>query len=499
MSEKEFATELELLIRSRYPIIWVETWEEERARRLIESVGARLEKKVLHWTGLSNIADAEGKETIGNTATPERALEQVRSSSERAIFVFYDLHPYLKPEEPAVIRRLRQVGFDLKRSYKTLIVVSPVAAIPTELEKQVTLLDLPLPDGDELMELLRRILDSVRKKENLTVEVDDELAERVVKAAQGLTMAEAERLFLKAAVSERRFGPEDLSLILEEKKQVLRKTGLLEYFESKETIADVGGLARLKGWLASRQGAFSEEARRFGLPEPKGLLLLGVQGCGKSLTAKAVASLWQLPLLRLDVGSLFSMYVGSTEANMRKAIRIAETLSPVVLWLDEIEKGLSGLESSGSVDAGVTARIFGSFLLWMQEKTKPVFVIATANDVRRLPPELLRKGRFDEIFFIDLPTVKEREEIFRIHLNRRKRDPEAFDTAALADAADGFSGAEIEGVVVSGLYKAFAAKRELKREDLIDSLAETIPLSRTMAERVNELRNWASTRARPAS
>jgi len=296
---------LELLIRSRYPIIWVETWEEERARRLIESVGARLEKKVLHWTGLSNIADAEGKETIGNTATPERALEQVRSSSERAIFVFYDLHPYLKPEEPAVIRRLRQVGFDLKRSYKTLIVVSPVAAIPTELEKQVTLLDLP---------------HSVRKKENLTVEVDDELAERVVKAAQGLTMAEAERLFLKAAVSERRFGPEDLSLILEEKKQVLRKTGLLEYFESKETIADVGGLERLKGWLASRQGAFSEEARRFGLPEPKGLLLLGVQGCGKSLTAKAVASLWQLPLLRLDVGSLFSMYVGSTEANMRKAI-----------------------------------------------------------------------------------------------------------------------------------------------------------------------------------
>jgi SpoVK/Ycf46/Vps4 family AAA+-type ATPase len=497
MSEKKFAAELELLIRSRYPVIWIETWEEERARDVIERVGVELGKKVFHFDCLSDISD--GKESIKDTATPERALEHIRTSSERAIYVLYDLHPYLQPEQPAVVRRLRQAAFDLKRSYKTMIIVSPVARIPPELEKQITLLDLPLPDREELLTLLRGVLKSLEKRPELKVEVDNALAERIVKAAGGLTVAEAERLFLKAAVSDRRFGPEDLSLILEEKKQVLRKTGLLEYFDADETLADVGGLGRLKEWLSGRSNAFSEEARRFGLPEPKGLLLLGVQGCGKSLTAKAVAKLWQLPLLRLDVGSLFSMYIGSTEANMRKAIKIAETLSPVVLWLDEIEKGLSGLESSGAVDAGVTARIFSSFLLWMQEKKHPVFVVATSNDVRRLPPELLRKGRFDEIFFIDLPSERERDDIFRIHLRKRRRDPGALDVPALAVASEGFSGAEIENAVISGLYKAFAAGRDLTMEDLLQAVAETIPLSKTMAERIDELRSWAATRARPAS
>ena len=497
MTKHDFAAELELLVRSRYPIIWIETWEEERARRIVEQVAQTLGKKLFVWDGLGEMH--EGERPIDKTASPEEALQHVRDSSERAIFLFFDLHPYLRPEEAPVIRRLRRAGLDLKRSFKTLVIVSPVAPIPPELEKQVTVLDLPLPGGEELLALLRRVLGSVGKQTGIEVEVDDALAERVVKAAQGLTMEEAERLFLKAAVSDRRFGPEDLSLILDEKKQVLRKTGLLEYFESDQTIADVGGLELLKAWLDSRREAFSDEAKRFGLPDPKGLLLLGVQGCGKSLSAKAIASLWQLPLLRLDVGSLFSMYIGSTEANMRKAIRVAETLSPVVLWLDEIEKGLSGLESSGAVDAGTTARIFSSFLLWMQEKRKPVFVVATANDVRRLPPELLRKGRFDEIFFIDLPTVGEREEIFRIHIKRRGRDPKAFDTQALALISEGFSGAEIEGAVIAGLYKAFAAGRELSQEDIDSSLEEMVPLSQTMSERIEELRHWASTRARPAS
>ena len=274
---------------------------------------------------------------------------------------------------------------------------------------------------------------------------------------------------------------------------------MLDYFDAAESMADVGGLSRLKAWLEGRRDAFSEAARDFGLPQPKGLLLLGVQGCGKSLVAKAVANLWQLPLLRLDVGSLFSMYVGSTEANMRKAIKIAETISPAVLWLDEIEKGLAGLESSGAVDAGVTARIFSSFLLWMQEKTAPVFVVATANDVRRLPPELLRKGRFDEIFFVDLPSQSEKEQIFGIHLTKRRRDPGRFDIRELASAAEGFSGAEIEGAVVSALYKAFAANLELSQQDLAEAVSETIPLSRTMSENIGALRQWASTRARPAS
>lgn len=497
MGEKEFVGELELLVRSRYPIVWVETSEEERARKLIEGVAGTLNKKVFHWDCLGDMNGAGG--AVKDTATPERALEHIRRSSERAIYVLYDFHPYLRAEEPSVIRRLRKVGHELKHSYKTVIIVSPLAGIPQELEKQVTLIDLPLPTYEDLKALLDGILKSVQGHPDLKVEADERLLDRVVKASLGLTLAEAENLYLKAAVSDRRFGPEDLSLVLQEKKQVLRKTGVLDYFETEENMSRVGGLEGLKKWLVDRQDAFSEEARRFGLPQPKGLLLLGVQGCGKSLVAKAIAGLWQLPLLRLDVGSLFSAYIGSTEANMRKAIRVAETLAPAVLWLDEIEKGLAGLESSGAVDAGVTARIFSSFLLWMQEKTAPVFVVATANDVRRLPPELLRKGRFDEIFFIDLPREKDRAEIFRIHVAKRGRKPKDYDLFALSKHTDGFSGAEIEGVVVAGLYKAFAAKRELQHGDLLEALSELIPLSRTMAENIEGLRRWAAQRARPAS
>ena len=497
MSEKKFLEELELLIRSRYPIIWIETSEEARARSLIDAVARKLGKRVFHWDCLEDMR--EGDSPVKETATPERALEHVRKNSDKAIFVLYDFHPYLEPEHPSVIRRLRRVGFELKRSYKTVIIISPLAKLPMELEKQITLLDLPLPDHEDLMALLRRVLRSVKGHPDLKVDADEKFLERVVKAALGLTMAEAENLFLKAAVSDRKFGPEDLSLILAEKRQVLRKSGVLDYFDTAETMSDVGGLTRLKQWLEARRDAFSEEARSFGLPQPKGLLLLGVQGCGKSLVAKAIASLWQLPLLRLDVGSLFSMYVGSTEANMRKAIKVAETLAPGVLWLDEIEKGLAGLESSGAVDAGVTARIFSSFLLWMQEKTAPVFVVATANDVRRLPPELLRKGRFDDIFFVDLPTSAERTDIFKIHLKKRNREPANFDLGALATKTDNFSGAEVEGVVISGLYKAFAARRELKQADLLEAVEETIPLAKTMAENIQALRNWAAERARPAS
>lgn len=497
MTEKGFIEELELLIRSRYPIIWIESWEEDRVMMLLEGVAEKLGKKICRWDGLEDIIKGNG--SVPKTATPETALEYIRTSPDNALFALIDFHPFLRQENSRVIRRLRRVALELGRSYKTVIIISPVTEIPPELEKQITILELPLPDTKDLMRLLRSVLDSVSKNPSLSVEADDELLEQVVKAAKGLTLSEARNLFQKAAVSDRHFGPEDLSLILAEKRQVLRKTGVLDYFDTAETMKDIGGLGRLKAWLESRSKAFSEKARQFGLPQPKGLLLLGVQGCGKSLVSKAVASLWQLPLLRLDVGSLFSMYIGSTEANMRKAIRIAETLSPVVLWLDEIEKGLAGLESSGSVDAGVTARIFSSFLLWMQEKKAPVFVVATANDVRRLPPELLRKGRFDEIFFVDLPSVLEREEIFRIHIAKRNRDPKQFALDELAELTQGFSGAEVEGVVVSALYSAFAEDRDIIQADLVNAARESIPLSRTMAETIEGLRSWARNRAIPAS
>jgi SpoVK/Ycf46/Vps4 family AAA+-type ATPase len=464
---------------------------------LINSVAAKLSKKVYTWDGLTNL-EGDGR-AVPDTEKPEALLEHIRTTAENGIYVLFDFHPYLRPEANRVIRRMRRTAFDIKRSYKTVIIVSPVINIPQELEKQVTILNLPLPRSEELMSLLKKILESARKSSKLQVDADDELLEQVCKAARGLTLAEAKNLFQKAVVSDFRFGPEDLSLILAEKRQILRKTGVLDYFETSERMNDVGGLQRLKNWLEKRRKAFSDSAREFGLPQPKGLLLLGVQGCGKSLVAKAVASLWQIPLLRLDVGSLFSSYIGSTEANMRKAIRIAESIAPVVLWLDEIEKGLSGLESSGSVDAGVTARIFSSFLLWMQEKTAPVFVVATANDVRRLPPELLRKGRFDEIFFVDLPRVKERKEIFAIHLEKKNRNPGNFDVAQLAGITEGYSGAEIEQIIVAGLYNAFAAGQGLRQEDLVEAAGEMVPLSQTMAENIQNLRSWAQHRALPAS
>jgi SpoVK/Ycf46/Vps4 family AAA+-type ATPase len=280
---------------------------------------------------------------------------------------------------------------------------------------------------------------------------------------------------------------------------VIRKSGLLEYFAADARLRDVGGLASLKRWLDRRGAAFSEAARKFGLPEPKGLLLLGVQGCGKSLTAKAIAAQWGLPLLRLDMGRIFSGLVGSSEENLRRAIQVAESVAPVVLWVDEIEKGLSGSQSSGVSDGGVSARVFGTLLTWLQEKTAPVFVVATANRIEQLPPELLRKGRFDDTFFIDLPAPAERREILEIHLAKRGRDPARYALDLLADRTAGMSGAEIEQAVISGLYEAFAEGKELEQGHLERAVAESLPLSTTMAEEIARLREWARSRTRPAS
>jgi SpoVK/Ycf46/Vps4 family AAA+-type ATPase len=294
-------------------------------------------------------------------------------------------------------------------------------------------------------------------------------------------------------------GRMDLDVIVAEKKQLIQKSRVLEYYDGVEDMAYVGGMLELKTWLRKRSLAFSERARRFGLPEPRGLLLLGVQGGGKSLVAKSVAGLWKLPLLRLDMGKVFSEMVGASEQNIRAALRLSESVAPCVLWLDELEKGLSGLGSSNRSDAGTAARVFGSFLVWMQEKTAPVFVIATSNDISSLPPELLRKGRFDEIFFVDLPKLAERQEILAIHLAKRHRDPRRFDLLALARESEGFSGAEIEQVVISALYDAFEAERQLSQGDLRSNIRQTVPLSQTVSERITALRDWARTHARPAS
>jgi SpoVK/Ycf46/Vps4 family AAA+-type ATPase len=331
------------------------------------------------------------------------------------------------------------------------------------------------------------------------VELDPQAREKLVKAALGLTLKEAENVLARALVTRGALDAEAVKVILSEKKQLIRKSGILEYFEHEEGLENLGGMEILKDWLMKRSTAFSEKAHQFGLPSPRGILLLGVQGCGKSLAAKTVSALWRQPLLRLDMGSIFSGLVGSSEENIRRAIKTAESIAPAVLWVDEIEKAFSGTQSSGASDGGTTSRVFATFLTWLQEKSKPVFVIATANNITQLPAELLRKGRLDEIFFVDLPDAQEREQIFRIHIAKKGRDPVLYDIPSLSAASEGFSGSEIEQAVISALYDAYDANRELAFQDLQQALLVTVPLSRTMSEPIEAMRLWAGPRARRAS
>ena len=485
--EKEIAT----LVRARYPLLYLISAEEERVEKMLERVAQALRLRLAIWsetTGLDNDA---------GLAPPMAALDHVLQSGERALYLFRDFHRQL--EQSAVVRKCRDLARALKQSYKTMLIISPALTLPPELEKDVTVLDVPLPDAGDLARVLDRVLNAVKSRAQFTVDLDAELREEVIKATLGLTEQEAENIFAKVVVEDRRFDRTDLPMILAEKKQLIRKSGILEYYDAAEGLADVGGLELLKAWLAERDGAFTQRAREFGLPEPKGLLLLGAQGCGKSLAAKAIARGWGLPLLKLDVGNVFSSYIGASEGNMRRAIKSAESLAPVVLWVDEIEKGFAGAASGGATDAGTSARVLATFLTWLQEKTKPVFVIATSNKIEELPPELLRKGRFDEIFFVDLPREEERRAILRIHLQKRKRDPERFDLDGLLPFTAGYSGAELEQLVISALYRAFPQHREIAAADLVECAQQSVPLAVTMQEQLTALRAWAKNRARPAS
>lgn len=504
MTTLQRVDELNILTRAKYPIIYIVSWEERRIEETLRQVAIDRRKKLYGWTltdGIAPLDVVQANPVDPSTRDPLNALDFVAKSQEAAIFVLKDFHPYLDnnrggPDHPVIIRRLRDITNQLKESRKTLIILSPLLRIPTDLEKDVTVLDYSLPTLDELELALDRVVRSAREIAGVQLKMAEDERERVLNAARGLTCIEAENVFAKSLVMGRKL---DLSVIIAEKEQLIRRSQILEYYESVEGFANVGGMNLAKRWLRKRGMAFTEKARRFGLPEPKGLLLLGVQGAGKSLLAKAVASQWQLPLLRLDLGRIFSELVGSSEQNIRTALRLAESVAPCVLWLDEIEKGLAGATGSGSSDAGTSARVFGSLLTWMQEKNSPVFVIGTANDISALPPEVLRKGRFDEIFFVDLPQPQERREIFAIHLARRGRDPLEFDLNKLALAAEGFSGAEIEQVIIDALYDAFEDSRDLTNEDLLRNMNQTIPLSQTMESKITALRQWARNHARPAS
>ncbi len=498
------AEELDILIRAKYPILYIVSWEERRIEHLLRQVAAQRRKNLYGWTvtdGLHPLDGSAAPPRDALTCDPLHALEEIAVSREAAIFVLKDFHPFLDERRPlaehaVIVRKLRDIINRLKESRKTLVILAPVLRFPPDLEKDITVLDYALPTSAELAESLERVVRSARELGNVRLQLDEAAREKVLSAAQGLTCTEAENVFAKSLVLRRTLAPD---VIVAEKKQIIRRSQVLEYFEAAEDLSGVGGMALLKDWLAKRALAFSERARQFGLPEPKGLLLLGVQGAGKSLVAKAIASQWQLPLLRLDLGRVFSQMVGSSEQNMRNALRLAESVAPCVLWLDELDKGLSGMASSHISDAGTSARVFGSFLTWMQEKSAPVFVVSTANDISTLPPEALRKGRFDEIFFIDLPNRAEREEIFAIHLAKRARNPRRFDLEALARRSEMFSGAEIEQAIIAGLYDAFEAGRELGTEDILRNLKNTVPLAQTMEREISALRRWARAHARPAS
>ena len=402
-----------------------------------------------------------------------------------------------------VVRRLRDIIGELKTSKfrKNVIFIASELLIPESMQKEVTIVDMPLPTLEEIKSKLDKMV--TQNNQIDTSGLDEEGKEKLCKAALGLTLQEAENAFALSMVNDGKIDGKDLSIILSEKMQVIKKTGILEFINTDIKISDVGGLENLKNWLNKRNNSWSESAKKYCLPAPKGVLITGVPGCGKSLTAKAMSAAWQLPLLKLDFGKIFSGIVGSSEENMRKAIKTAEAVAPSILWVDEIEKSLSGMGSGSNGDSGTSSRIFGTFLTWMQEKTAPVFVIATANNISGLPAELLRKGRFDEIFFVDLPTHRERKEIFKLHLSKRLKDKEVSSKLEvneellekLADMTEGFVGAEIEQVVITALYEAFFNKRPLEFGDLEATIKNVVPLSVTQKEQILGLRQWANVRA----
>ncbi|HLH53483.1 MAG TPA: AAA family ATPase [Verrucomicrobiae bacterium] len=496
--------EIETLIRARYPILYVITNEELRVESLLAEIAAKRQKKMFEWTCSSGLVPAGSsiqsqRARNSSTKDPAAALDLIIDQVEPAIFVFKDFHPFLSRNNVPIIRRLKDIALHLKNSFKTVVIVSPVMEVPLELEKEITVVNFPQPTREDFGSLLDKIIEDVREYKNVQIELDELGRERLLQAAMGLTLAEAENVFAKIIVKYQRLGPQHVGEVFAEKQQIIRKSGLLEYYAAEEDFFQVGGMAVLKDWLEKRAAAFTDEAKAFGLPPPKGVLLIGVQGCGKSLCAKAISRVWQLPLLRFDMGRMFGSLVGSSEENVRRAINVAESIAPAVLWVDEIDKAFSGSQSSGMTDGGTTARVFGTFLTWLSEKTAPVFVVATANDVSQLPPELLRKGRLDEIFYIDLPSVDERVDIFRIHLAKRGRAPDNFDLSALAESSRDFSGAEIEAAVISALYDAFYTKQTLGNQHILTSLNQTVPLAKTMAEKIASQREWAVGRARNAS
>ncbi len=435
---------------------------------------------------------------IYNTREPAQALANMESMTVEAVFILKDFHRHM--DDPVVVRRLRDVGQKFAANRRTMIITAPEIVVPPELAKLVEYFDLPLPDRERLHEIVHETYTRLSKTYTLNLQLDAAGVDAMAANLRGLTEEEAERAISQALVTRYALCPETITDVLEAKKQLLRHSGMLEFIEASEGMARVGGLENLKHWLAQRCGAWEDAAREFGLEPPKGMIVLGVQGCGKSLCAQAVAGEWKLPLVKFDTSAVYDKYIGETEKRIRKVFQVAEGLAPCVLWIDELEKVFAGSgPDSASADAGVSSRLLGAFLSWMQDRKAPVFVAATSNSVTVLPPELIRKGRFDELFFVDLPNQVERKQILAIALAKRKRNPEDFDLERVSAAGKGYSGAELDAAVQGALYAAYSEKKPLTTESLIQALSQTVPLSTTRAEEIAALREWARTRAVPAT
>lgn len=488
--------DLAALVRSRHSLVWLVSREELRAERLVSEAAASAEYAVRYWDCATGVSSPDGGKVDATMRDPSRVLAAIKDDKERAVWVLRDLHRWV---DPPTVRMLKSVAREIQQApraeARAIVVLTPSSEVPPDVTS-VTVIDAPLPDRDEVEGILDSVLESIDENTAKSA-IDNGGRDRAIDAALGLTAEEVSNCYAKSLVATKRI---DVDAVNSEKKRVIARERVLTWSDPEARgLKAIGGLDILKAWLVQRRVAFSPAARNYGLPAPRGLLLVGVPGCGKSLTAKAVAAAWQMPLLRLDMGALKSKYVGESEQNIRKALAVAETVAPCVLWLDEIEKALAG-GAGQSADGGVSADALGSLLSWMQERTAPVFTVATANAIEQLPPELLRKGRFDELFFVDLPTAVERAAIVAASLRVYGRGKAKVDAAEVAGVTDGWTGAEIAALVPEALYRAFSdGERQIRTADLIEGAREIVPLSATMADRLKALRDWARGRCRPAS
>jgi SpoVK/Ycf46/Vps4 family AAA+-type ATPase len=489
----KFNDELALFLKARYPIIYINTVEEDRVEYVIrKNIKTNLNRSIYSWDFVDGYTNNPNNEGFAKR-NPLQALELVERLNPEtpALFLLKDFNRFLT--DLSISRKLRNISRILKLQPKTIIIIGSDLIIPKELQDLITVLQFQLPLEEEISQELNRLISS------LNIKVDSQLFENLTRACQGLSLERIRRVLSKIIATYKTIDKDSIAVLLSEKKQIISQTEILEYSSVNEQIANLGGLENLKDWLKKRKTAFSLQALNYGLPTPRGLLLIGIQGTGKSLTAKAIANDWQLPLLKLDVGKLFGGIVGESESRLRQMINVAETISPCILWIDEIDKAFSNTDNRG--DSGTSNRVLATFISWLSEKTRPVFVIATANNIDLLPLEIIRKGRFDEIFFLDLPEQAEREEIFRIHLQTfRPNSWESFDYQKLAQASDSFSGAEIRQSIIEGMYHAFYEKREFTTEDICMALKELIPLAHLESDQMIRLQKWASSgRIRSAS